>query len=65
MLLEVLNNNATAEFLIKCHLLREGFRASQIVSITKFVVVSSVGIMRADCTTLVLKHFWIKHILIA
>ena len=29
--------------------LREGFRASQIVSIMNFVVVSSVGIMRVDC----------------
>ena len=34
MLLEVLNNNATAQFLINCHLSREGLRASQIVSIT-------------------------------
>ena len=32
-----------------CHLLREGFCASQIVSITNFVVVSSVGIIRVVC----------------
>ena len=29
--------------------LERGFRASQIVSIAIFVVVSSVGIMRVDC----------------
>ena len=40
-----------ASFLINCHLLREGFRASQIVSITNFVVVLSVGIMRVDCSS--------------
>ena len=33
---------------MNCHLLREGFRTSEIVSITNFVVVSSVGIMRVD-----------------
>ena len=46
MLLEVLNNIVTAFFLITCHLFRDGIRSSQVVSITKFVVVSSVGIMR-------------------
>ena len=35
--------------MINCHLLREGFRASQIVSITNFVAVSSVRIKRVDC----------------
>ena len=35
-------------FLINCHLLREGFRASEIVSITNFVIVSSVGITRGS-----------------
>ena len=48
MLLEVLNINVPAKLLINCHL-REGFRASQIVSITNFVVVKGVGIMRVDC----------------
>ena len=49
MLLEVLNNNVPAKFLINCHLLREGFCASQIISITNFVIVLSVSILRADC----------------
>ena len=49
MLFEVLNNNVPAYFLIICHLLREGFRASQIVGSTNFVVVSTVGIMRVGC----------------
>ena len=49
MLLDVLNNDYYAYFLINCHLLREGFHARQIVSITNFVIVSSVGIMRVDC----------------
>ena len=50
MLLEVLNNNVPAYFLINCYLLRVGFRASLIVSITSVFVVSSVGIIRVDCT---------------
>ena len=49
MLLEVLNNTVPAYFLITCHLLREGFHASQIINITNFVVVSCVGIKRVGC----------------
>ena len=49
MLLVVLNNKVLAYFLINCRLLREGFCDRQTVSITNFVVVSSVGIMRVDC----------------
>ena len=54
MLLEVLDNNVPAYFLINCYLLREGFHANEIVNITNFVVVSSVGITRVDCTVIVL-----------
>ena len=46
MFLEVLNYNVPASFLINYYLLRVGFRASQIVSITNFVVVSGVDVIR-------------------
>ena len=56
MFLEALNNNVPTYILINCQLLREGFRASQIVRITNFVVVSSVGIMRVDCINCIMKY---------
>ena len=49
MLLEVLNNSVPEKILNNYYLLIEGFRSSQIVSLTKFVVVSSVGMVRVDC----------------
>ena len=58
MLLEVLNN-VPAYFLINCGLLREGFRASQMVCITNSVIVSSVVIMRVDFTCGTRSNVWI------
>ena len=48
MFLEVLKKVALAEYLINCHRLSEGFRASQIIIVASFVVVSSVGIKRIN-----------------